>query len=685
MLLKLKTYFLLFLGIITLSCNTDSFDFDKLSGQTGITPEIRAPFAQMELNLQSFLDSLDYEIDYDRDNYGTIYVSDSISTLASLVLEDVFDISTLETEFTSDYQIESLQISNSFVELPQTSIDKIFSSLVNQQTVSISTFQKTLDFDVFELFSDDYREITFESGMLEFTFLNNFPISTALTLDLIDADGNTLFTSEPTLVGVNETSKQSYDLTDLMLNQQSKATLRIQSSVSHSNVFIDFDTQFIAIEVAILNAKISNAVLGKTKTFEYSFIENVGFENKEGVQLRMAHLDEAKLHLELINEFGNEVEFVISHEESIINGNKFERSFLLENFSSPQEFEWDLKGVNFNFNHSPQTNNLGLAFLISTTFEPGQVVEFNKEIHMTGRFSDFSLNKAFGNFGTVLQKIEESVEVSGNFFDDLLGTVTIIDPKLTVLFYNTFGVPSKFLNTFTAERKNGDHLDLITSPSVSNPIIQAPTEIYDTIITELTFDTTNSNIQEFVSFFPNDSIRTSVTIETNPVEVDYRENFVFNHSKTWIDVMLEAPVHFNVDNFSINDSLFFQPLLEIDQDVDRLLRVLFHINYTSDFPVNLEFRPQLMDTLSKEVLAQFTPIQIDPAITNERGEVTEHAQGTTQIEFQADVIEALKYINGMPFELVINSTEKETKNAVISSNSKLKIDLAATIKFNLDD
>ena len=241
------------------------------------------------------------------------------------------------------------------------------------------------------------------------------------------------------------------------------------------------------------------------------------------------------------------------------------------------------------------------------------------------------------------------------------------------------------MNTFTAERKNGDHLDLITSPSVSNPIIQAPTEIYDTIITELTFDTTNSNIQEFVSFFPNDSIRTSVTIETNPVEVDYRENFVFNHSKTWIDVMLEAPVHFNVDNFSINDSLFFQPLLEIDQDVDRLLRVLFHINYTSDFPVNLEFRPQLMDTLSKEVLAQFTPIQIDPAITNERGEVTEHAQGTTQIEFQADVIEALKYINGMPFELVINSTEKETKNAVISSNSKLKIDLAATIKFNLDD
>ena len=67
--------------VIQLSCETELFELDKLSNDTGLTPSVKLPVAKADIQLNSFLDRLDFNVDYERDDYATIYVSDSIQRL----------------------------------------------------------------------------------------------------------------------------------------------------------------------------------------------------------------------------------------------------------------------------------------------------------------------------------------------------------------------------------------------------------------------------------------------------------------------------------------------------------------------------------------------------------------------------------------------------------------------------
>ena len=81
---KRSVLLLSFLLGLQLSCDTELFELDKLSQNTGLTPSLQLPFAQAEIQLNSYLDRLDFDVDYERDNYATIYVSDSIQRLLEI-------------------------------------------------------------------------------------------------------------------------------------------------------------------------------------------------------------------------------------------------------------------------------------------------------------------------------------------------------------------------------------------------------------------------------------------------------------------------------------------------------------------------------------------------------------------------------------------------------------------------
>ena len=94
----MKNWFLLFF-LLLLSCQYDSLNFDKLSTNTGLHPELQFPLGKIDLKLENFLDNLNFTVDYDRDPYATIYLKDSLDNLARVGLNDIFDLTNLSTDF----------------------------------------------------------------------------------------------------------------------------------------------------------------------------------------------------------------------------------------------------------------------------------------------------------------------------------------------------------------------------------------------------------------------------------------------------------------------------------------------------------------------------------------------------------------------------------------------------------
>ena len=107
-----------------LSCDTELLELDKLSQNTGLTPSVQLPIAQAEVQLNSYLDSLDFDVDYDRDSYATIYVSDSIQRLVETSFEDVYDPTGLYSMVESSYTLSPIELENTNNDLDRISMSE---------------------------------------------------------------------------------------------------------------------------------------------------------------------------------------------------------------------------------------------------------------------------------------------------------------------------------------------------------------------------------------------------------------------------------------------------------------------------------------------------------------------------------------------------------------------------------
>ena len=111
-LIKPLVFFSFFCTVIQLSCETELFELEKLSNDTGLTPSVKLPVAKADIQLNSFLDRLDFNVDYERDDYATIYVSDSIQRLVETSIEDIYDPTALSSEVESTNTLSPVELEN---------------------------------------------------------------------------------------------------------------------------------------------------------------------------------------------------------------------------------------------------------------------------------------------------------------------------------------------------------------------------------------------------------------------------------------------------------------------------------------------------------------------------------------------------------------------------------------------
>lgn len=663
-----------------LSCDTELLELDKLSKNTGLTPSVQLPVAQAKVQLISYLDSLDFDVDYDRDSYATIYVSDSIQRLVETSFEDVYDPTGLYSEVESSYSLSPIELENTNNDFNRISISEA-TNIPNGSTTVIPPFQITIVLGTIDMYNEPYRSARFFDGSILFTVTNEFPIDADVRVLLYDENNQLITSSETFSVAKNTSEISSLQIDGLTVSKRLEARLEIQSSVTSQLITVDSQNQFVDTQFNLLDASVDLIELNQLESFSYTFSTSVELDESDDVSLEKMFLEESIIKLEFINQIEHPIELHISSSDLTVDGLPLKLHYTILGNNQTQVFPEDLKNTAIEFTSDPVTGNsqFSVDYDMTLDLQPGDVLEANRDLRYKALFEVVDFEYIYGNFTTKQHIVSDSIRINQKL-TDLYDKISVADPKLTFTAHNGFGIPLSFSYNLFGKRTDGSQFQFV-SDNNDQPI-DAATQLYEITQSEWFYDKSNSNLDEFISFIPDDKLNLNGTIDVNPNAVI--DNFLHDESEFWIDIYAETPLHFNINNVEILDTLTIDSSIDTS-DLDRILEATIHFDYSSELPLEVQLRTQMIDTLSKNVFFELDPLLLNPAPISDIGEVTEPATGRMSISLTQDEITDLADVNGIPFELTISSSDAETKNAIISANSTIELKVQVEVKIDVDE
>ena len=110
-----------------------------------------------------------------------------------------------------------------------------------------------------------------------------------------------------------------------------------------------------------------------------------------------------------------------------------------------------------------------------------------------------------------------------------------------------------------------------------------------------------------------------------------------------------------------------------------------YVNYTSSLPLELNLEMEIIDSQTQMLYTTLPSVLINPAPTNDNGDVVGSNQNVITLTFDSEQITALQIGNAIALNITTSSTEKETKNVKISANASLSFDVSVAVKIDLDE
>ncbi|NCF42959.1 MAG: hypothetical protein GWP32_08800 [Bacteroidetes bacterium] len=676
---KSNLLLLLFLGF-QLSCDTELLEIDKLSQNTGLTPIVQLPIAQAEVQLNSYLDSLDFDVDYDRDTYATIYVSDSIQRLLEISIQDVYDPTGLSTEVESSYTLSTIELEDTTNDFNRISMSEA-TGISDNTTIPIPPFQSTIVLGTIDMYNEPYRSARFFDGSIEFTVTNEFPIDADIRILLYDENNQLITSSETFSVAKNTSETSSIQIDGLTISKRLEARLETQSQGSAQPTTVDSQNQFVDTQFNLLDARVDQLVLNEAESFNYTFSTSVELDESGDISLEKIYLEESIMKLEFVNQIDHPIELHISSGDLTVDGLPLQLHYTILGNNQTQVFPEDLKNTTIEFTSDPVTDNsqFSIDYDLTLDLQPGDMLEANRDLRYKAFFEVVDFEYVYGNFTPKQHMVSDSIRIDQKL-SELYDKVNVVDPKLTFTAHNGFGIPLSFFYALFGTRTDGSQFEFVLD--TNDQAIDAATQLYEGAPSEWFYDKSNSNLDELISFIPDDKLNLDATFDVNPNAVN--DNFLHDESEFWIDIYAETPLHFNINNVEILDTLTIDSPIDTS-DLDQILEATLHFDYRSELPLEVQLRTQMIDTLSKNLFFELDPLLLNPAPVSTSGEVTEPATGRMSISLTQDEITDLADVNGIPFELTISSSDPETKDAKISANSTIELKVQVEVKIDLDE
>lgn len=650
---------------------------------------MKIPIAKFDVELESFLDSVNLvSIDYERDTYRTIYITDTLSKIGNISFASVFDSNDLSQQFNSVFHLQPVQVDDSHIPLRNLRIHEII-NLDDGTTLPFQpSFEQTIDFGVFSLFNDPYTDVHLNSGSLKISISNHFPIDAKFKYVFYGENSNPLFDLESPMIKPTTIYDGSIDLKGKVLDKICRIELTVTSSGSHDPFTIDYQNQFIATNIELRELSISQLTVTEPTSFSYAY-QNVaslnGFTLGEISQMKLAEMD---LGLEFTNALGFAGSLqIFSDQISTNDGVHFFDEYSFTNKKNKQVFSSHFIEPLLEFgdtatNEMGGNNEITINYELHINLHKGDVLHTDAEIQIDGYLDNFSFIYAFGDFQFTEQSFSDSVAIDLTMDPSFYEKLKFQNPKIHFITQNSFGFPLSILVDAKAKRnRDGAQIDLILDEAFKQQMIHASNAIQETKVTEWSYDRTNSNIPEFISHFPDTLFfDAKIGSASTPTGI---ENFIHKDSKFELGVIIEIPLDINVDNLNVQDSIHVE-VNGGNTTIDKLIEASLTIHYTSYIPLDIDtkFTFTNPETNAKTTLDSF---MISSAQTDQNGEVLTPSQGTIALQAPEFDLQTIVNATRIDYELIVNSYSSESKDVSLSADATIYFDFEVELQFALDD
>ncbi len=272
----------------------------------------------------------------------------------------------------------------------------------------------------------------------------------------------------------------------------------------------------------------------------------------------------------------------------------------------------------------------------------------------------------------------------GEIFAGNTNAFYFANPIMRMHYKNSFGLPIEIAAEARGLSDEGGDVGLNRAPED----LLYPTTI-ETRDVEATFviDKDNSDLPELVSMFPDDIIFGG-SATTNPLGDVGPDNIVFSDSRLLVDLEVELPMEFWMNNLVLSDTIdnFLLPDEDGDSPLDFIDEFELRMFIENGFPLGGKFSITLYDSTNAVEKSMIeTGDFFDPAPVDANGIVTSSTEKSTVLtltdEFMEDGLVAEKMIINFTF----NTTGSGSQAVKIMSDYSIYFRAGLVVKAGFDE
>lgn len=360
------------------------------------------------------------------------------------------------------------------------------------------------------------------------------------------------------------------------------------------------------------------------------------------------------------------------------SGTSFERDV---SFNGPgsQNPSANLQGSVIDLTANGSTSNQVSFAIQAVITDTGQPMNNTHNLSCSLQLNQLQFRSMFGDLGShAFPFSADSVDV--DVFDNALaGNIQLASPTIQLDINNSFGLPIGFnIQDITALKEAA--MTTLSGPAVNFPTnpyrLSCPSTVQagQSILTQIAFTPTNSNIPQLVSLLPN-YLSYAFGLRLNPAPATSK-NFVMDDSRLDIGLHFELPLHGSISDLTISKQFDFDGL-----GIDDVESSFIKLKTVNELPVDAGIQVYFLDASGTVLDSLFTNRSvIKAADVDASGFTPESAELVNEVSITQEKIDRIEQAEILVLSAVLGTTNNGTVPVKFSVEDKLKINLGVNTR-----
>lgn len=463
-----------------------------------------------------------------------------------------------------------------------------------------------------------------------------------------------------------------------------------------TNDLIKLESQKASSTLALPSSVTNVGVIPITYEYTNTTEDTITFTNSDSIEIEHINIKTGTLAISVKNDFNFDGTLKVTFPSLEKNGIPASTTIPLnKNGSTSGSLDVSSYVMDMSLGGTKQ-NSIPIKYAYTIQLTAGGTISPTEALNLEIEFKDLDftlIDGYFGHFSPFEKDKVESINLSV-FKKYLNGSLFLKNPKIEMFIKNEFGVPLEIgIPIFKGTNGNNQTVNL-TGPLLPGPFtINSPSysEIGQSKETTITFDTTTSNLSDFISNSPL-SVDYSLEANTNPQgKAPGVKNFVTDKSKADVDVNIEIPLWGAAKNFALQDTFPFSlgsPDSELNYE-----KLTFKVNLENGFPVDLKMQLYFykVDSVNPSNITYTVVDSLIPHNNNilnsctvdANGQIISATKSSNTFELVKDRVTKIQNANKIIFKAVMNTTNGGNTAVRFLSTSYLNVRLGMRAKLNI--